>query len=201
MTTKIIMPVIDTERGKFEYKGRKLTREEFGDIEYDHFLKTNRQVGQFVENMRRGISNFSGRMKDVKDGNHPDIFYNLEEIECMIFDSRKNNVPSGFFKQYIESGRMFIIRINFNPESMSCDAKSEMRFWINDSDKVLRDNEITDDLKLKTLSTRFFWVRDGEEVILLNGCKIVQIYTGKDKDKNPFYLGIIVEKATYDNGN
>ena len=33
MVTKMILPVINTEREKFEYTGRELTREEYGNME------------------------------------------------------------------------------------------------------------------------------------------------------------------------
>jgi len=195
------MPVIDTESGKFEYKGRKLSREDISDMEYDKFLKTNRQVGQFTDNIRRGISNYevgyTGRMKDYKESDHPDLLFNDEENQAIIYNSKKIEVEPGFFKKHAEDGKMFIILINFNPDTMTGDDKSEMRFWIEDSRKVLADNTITEDLKLKTLPPRHFWVWDEDKCVLLMGCKIVQIYSNK---KNPFYIGIIVQKAEYDNG-
>lgn len=201
MKTKVIMPVIDTESGKFEYHGRKLTREDISNMEYDKFLRTNRQVGQFTDNIRRGISNYdigyTGRMKDYKESDHPDLLFNDEENQAIILDSKKNNIESGYFDKYIQNGKMFIIIINFNPDTMTGDDKSEMRFWIEDSRKVLDDYTITEELKLKTLPPRHFWVVDGDKCIILMGCKIVQIYSDK---KNPFYIGIIVQKAEYDNG-
>ena len=201
MNTKIIMPVIDTERGKFEYKGRNLTREDISNMEYDKFLRTNGQVRQFTDNIRRGISNFesgfSSRLKDYKDKNYPDILYNAEEVEAIILDSKKNIVESKYFEKFVENGKMFIALVNFNPNKMSPDAQSEMLYWMKDSKLVLDDMSITEELKLKTLPTRFFWVDDGDKHILFAGCKIVQIYANK---KNPFYIGIIVEKATYDDG-
>ena len=201
MNTKIIMPVIDTERGKFEYKGRNLTREDISNMEYDKFLRTNGQVRQFTDNIRRGISNFesgfSSRLKDYKDKNYPDILYNAEEIEAILLDSKKNVVESKYFEKFVENGKMFIALVNFNPNKMSPDAQSEMLYWMKDSKLVLDDMSITEELKLKTLPTRFFWVDNGDKHILFAGCKIVQIYANK---KNPFYIGIIVEKATYDDG-
>ena len=195
------MPVIDTERGKFEYKGRNLTREDISNMEYDKFLRTNGQVRQFTDNIRRGISNFesgfSSRLKDYKDKNYPDILYNAEEVEAIILDSKKNIVESKYFEKFVENGKMFIALVNFNPNKMSPDAQSEMLYWMKDSKLVLDDMSITEELKLKTLPTRFFWVDDGDKHILFAGCKIVQIYANK---KNPFYIGIIVEKATYDDG-
>lgn len=201
MRVKIIMPVIDTESGKFEYKGRNLSREEIGDMEYEKFLKTNQQVSMFTENMRRGLSNyelgFTRRLKDVRDIKNPDILYNAEEVEAILMNSKKNEVEPTFFEKYVDNGKMFIAILNFNPDSLTGDAKSEMLYWMRDSQLTLEDKEITEDLKLKTLPVRYFWLEDGDKHILFNNCKIVQIFSDK---KNPFYLGIIVEKATYDDG-
>ena len=117
MQVKIIMPVIDTESGKFEYKGRALTREEIGNMEYEKFLKTNRQVSQFADNIRRGISNydsgFSSRLRDVRDIKNPEILYNAEEIEAFLSDSKGNGVEPSYFEKFVENGKMFIAILNF----------------------------------------------------------------------------------------
>ena len=56
MLTKLIIPVIDTESLDFDFRGN-LTRDEYGEMVMDKFLKTNNQMNRFVDNIRRGISN------------------------------------------------------------------------------------------------------------------------------------------------
>ena len=87
--------------------------------------------------------------------------------------------------------------MNFNPDTMSGDAKSEMLFWMEESRRILSDMTINDELKLKTLPTQYFYAVVGDKEVFLSRCKIVQNYSTK---KNPFNFGIIVEKATYTNG-
>lgn len=196
MRTKFIIPVIDTESGKFEYNGRTLTREEFSDMEYEHFLRTNKQVAMFVDNMARGISNFdSHRMKDYKDEEHPDIIYNFEEIEGIVLDSKKYEVTEEYFDSQVERGKMFILNINFNPNSLTGEGESETRFWLKESKMILSDKTISEELRLRTLPDRYFWVVINEKAYLLNKCKIVQDYSNK---KFPLNFAIIVEKVTYD---
>lgn len=201
MIAKIIMPVINTENGKFEYKGKELSREEFGRMEYEQFLRTDRDISRFADNLKNGISNYdsgySSRLRDYREIKNPEILYNAEEEEAILYNSKRIEVDSSYFEQYVENGKMFIAVLNFNPDKMSGDAKSEMLYWMQDSRLTLEDNSITEDLKLKTLPPRHFWVEDGDKHILFMGCKIVQIFSDK---RNPFYIGIIVEKAKYDDG-
>ena len=198
MKTKFIIPVIDTERGVFEYNGKKMTREEFGDLEWEHFLKTNRQMNRFTENIRMGISNIQGNVRNYDDKEHPDIYYNDEEVECIVLNARREEVNSDFFKKHVDTGKMFILNINLNPDTMSGDAKSETRYWAEDSRRVLNDHTLSEEMQLRTLQPRYFFIEDGENEILLNNCKIIQIYSNK---KNPFNYAIIVEKASYVNEN
>ena len=199
MNTKFILPVIDTENLKFEYHGRDLTREEFGNMEYEHFLRTNKQVQMFVNNIAQGISNYdngiTGRFKNVSDDKHPDIVYNFEESEGIVLNAKKREVDEAFFQNYIDNGKMFILILNFNPNTLSDDAKSELLFWIKDSTMVVNDRTLPDDVKLKSLQDRYMWITVNGRAILLNKCKMIQNYSDKS---NPFKIGIIVEKATYD---
>jgi hypothetical protein len=192
----MIIPVIDTERGKFEYTGRELTNDEYGNMEYEHFKRTDRQVGRFVDNMARGISNFNPydrRMTDVKDAEHPDIYYNDEEIQVKISDSDRKDMDEDRMMSFVDTGKMFILILDMNPDTVSEDAESELRLWMDDSGKVINDSRLPDDVKIKSLPVRDYEILAGGKWIKVMNCKMVQKYTEKN---HPLKFAIIVEKAT-----
>lgn len=195
MKTKLILPVIDTERGEFKYNGRQLTREEFGDMEYRHFLETNSQMEWFTDNIRRGVSNinpYANRMREVRNVEHPDIYFNDEEIEVILYDARRNEVDEEFLLEHARKGDMFILLLNINSNTLTGDGESETRFWMEDSQKVLNDDSLPEEMKLKTLPGRDYTVFAGKTPVLLKNCKMVANYSNK---RYPFYIGLIVEKA------
>lgn len=195
MKTKLIIPVIDTERGKFEYNGRELTAEEYGNMEYEHFRRTDRQVGQFVDNMRRGISNvnpYGSRMRDVSDVQHPDIYYNDEEIEVLVLDANRKDISEDELIAKTQGGKMFILILSINPNTLSGDAESEVRLWMDDSNKVINDNSLPDQVKIKSLPGREYGIVAGNRVVRVTNCKMVEDYSSP---KQPYHFAIIVEKA------
>ena len=185
---KIIIPVVDTEQGKFEYNGRALTREEYGNMEYEQFRRTNRQVGRFVYNMAHGVSNFNGRMKNVDNTEHPDIIFKNEEADVTIWDVNKKHIPMEKLVEHAKDGKMFLLMLSIIPNTLSADAESELLFWIDDSTKVINDKLLPDDVKLKSLLGRDYAITDGETTIWITNCKMVQKYS-------KFWFAIIVEKA------
>lgn len=195
MTTKLIIPVVNTENGEFKYNGKELTREEYGNMEYEQFKKTNSRVSRFVDNMARGISNFSQydrRMRNVKDENHPDLIFDDEQAEVIISGTGGKEIDENTLISYAESGKMFILILNINPDTISLNAESEMRFWMRDSNKVINDRQLPDDIKIKSLLGRDYGIVAGDKIIRILNCKMVQDYSNK---KNPFNFAIIVEKS------
>ena len=164
-------------------------------MEYRHFQETDRRVGRFVDNMARGISNIDPRGRrfyNVEDANHPDIEYDDEEIEVFVTDSKRTDIGEDFFEKHLKVGDMFILILNINPNTLSGDAESEVRFWMDDSMKVINDRRLPDDVKLKSLPGREYGLIVGDKTVFLSNCKMVQNYSKKN---SPFNFAIIVEKS------
>lgn len=196
MALKMVIPVVDTERGKFEYNGRELSSEEYGNMEYEKFRRTDRQVGRFVYNMSHGISNFddrySGRMRNVSNEEHPDIFFKNEEVDVIVYDGNRKEVTISDIENHALKGDMFLLILNIDSNTLSADAESELRFWIKDSTKVIDDNSLPDNVKIKTLLGRDYAIKDEEKTIWVTNCKMVQNFSNR---RYPFYFAIIIEKA------
>lgn len=194
MRTKLILPVVDTESGKFDY-GRNISKEEYGDMEYEHFRRTNRQVARFVDNMARGISNVdNGRgFREVRDAaEHPDLKFDNEDIEVLLYNAKFGEVDEEFFMSHVQKGDMFILIVNINPDTISGNGESELRYWMRDSIKVIEDNSLPDEVKLRSLQGRNYSIMVGDKEVKLLNCRMVQNFSDK---KNPFKFAIIVEKS------
>lgn len=193
MLTKLIIPVIDTESGRFDYNG-ELTRDEYGEMVMDRFLATNNQMNRFVDNIRRGVSNVPQNIQfsSTVRRDFPDIKYNFFDTDVFVQNGKKENIDETFFEKYINNGEMFILILNVNP-NMEPDAESELRFWIDDSKKIHNDPMIDTKTKLKALPQRGLKILIGKQEYVLEGCKILQDYPD---EKYPFKFAIIVEKIT-----
>lgn len=196
MITKIIIPVINTENGKYEYKG-KLSREAYEEMVMDNFLKTDRQISQFVDEMMMERPH-SYQMRNYYSkndkGDFPEINYDLYEAEAFVQDSKKNDIEKKFFDEHRDKGDMFILILNINPNSLDYDAESELRFWIDDSKKVHNDKSLDTKTKLDFLPSRKLKIVLGQEQGILENCKILQDYSNQ---KYPFYFAIITNKIVY----
>ena len=180
MLTKIQIPVIDTESGKFEYGGNLSTRD-FENMVYRNFTENDRKVQQFVDNMQYNSNNFSDGLRNERVNNrfsdeNGDVEekINYMEAEAFVQNSKKEDIGADFFKNQLEGGNMFIIILNLNPTSMEGDAESEVLFWKADSNRVLKDSSTTDEVKLKTLSVRNLKIEVENEYYTLKNCKIIQ---------------------------
>lgn len=196
MITKLIIPVIDTESQDFHYSGRDLTREMYEDMVMDNFLSTNNQMNRFVDNIARGISNV--RQNNIAytsnvERDYPDIKYVFHDAEAFVLGAKKNEIDENFFHEHYNKGDMFIIILNINPNSMSGDAESEIRFWLDDSRMIQEDDTLDNKMKLKILPVRGLKIMAGEEEYILENCKVLQNYSD---EKWKYKFAIIVEKLT-----
>lgn len=195
MQTKILIPVIDTESGNYDYE-RNISNDEYSEMFVDNFNRTDKQINRYVNDLAHGVTLSSkirsfgyeisnDRQKSVEDK------YNFYEAEAFIQDSRRMDVGIDFFNEKIYDGKMFLLLVNVNPNSIDNDAESELRFWIDDSRKIHNDATLDDKTKMKALPSRQLKIKLGEEYAIMKGCKVLKDYSDR---KYPFNFAIIVEK-------
>ncbi len=195
MKTTIYIPVLDTDTNDFEYKG-ELGVKEYDEMVYDHFKRTDRQIDNYMNSY--GAQNRDSFGKEVSKGDY-DIDstggdeYKMRPCEAKVTDMNGDDVDKTFFDEHIENGKMSILIIDINPEKIDWDTSSELRFWIGDSDRVLKDKDIDDDTKIKTLPKTHFEIDVENERLKLVGCKLIEMY----KEKNhPYKFGILINKIS-----
>lgn len=192
MIHKILIPVVNTENGKYEYNG-ELSRDAYSEMEYAEFRNTDRRVNRFVDNMANGISNISRyRMNDVKDyESHPDLLYQYFETEAIFQNANKDEIEEEYLIEHFNKEDMFILILNINTNTLDMDAESELRYWLDDSRRVESDKTLDNKTKLKLLPFYFFKVKIGERNYVLKNCKMLQNY-GNNKSK--YFFAVLVEK-------
>lgn len=193
MLTNLIIPVQDTESAQFKYDGT-LSREAYEDMVLDKFHKTDKQIDAFLHRDRSRDfvydlpnQNSYGEYYDENDDNEV-------EVEALLLDSNKNNFDEDFLFDKADEEGMFVLIININSEKIDEDAESEIKYWLDDSFRVLSDDSLDSETKLRALPPRDLKIllSDGNKYTLQN-CKIFEDYSN---DKYPLYFATIVEKIT-----
>ena len=194
MKTTLYVPVLDTVTKNFDYDG-ELGTEEFSEMVYDNFQKTNRQIGRYVNNLGQD----SEYKKVERSGGNYDIDttggddYQLRPCEAYIADMNGDGVDATFFDTYMDNEKMCILIVDINPEKIDWDTSSELRFWVLESDRILKDNDVDDDTKLKMLPKTHFYVDVSDKRLKLNECKLIEMYNEKN---HPYKFGILIKKIT-----
>lgn len=190
---KIYVPVIDTENLKFEYKGRKISVDEYREMVYNHIQKNAKSIDWYISNNKYTRFGHTLNINFEKVNDFPDFKYKL--IECIVktYDANLHEASEEYFHKMEDVGKMFITVFDFNPNDIDYDAESEIRFWRDDSSGILRDKMLPDDVKLKNLPIRDLYLDIEGHVKHLQRCKIVEIFPSK---KRPYKIAVISDKIT-----
>lgn len=195
MKTTLYIPVLDITTENFDYKG-ELDINEYEDMVYDHFKKTDKQIDNFMSgfgdnNTEKNNEKTSGGDYDIDSTD--DEGYKLSPCEANVTDMNGSDINKDFFSSIIDEKKMSILIIDINPEKIDWDTSSELKFWMGDSDRVLRDNSIDDDTKIKTLPKTHFFIDVDKERYKLSGCKLIEMYTEKN---HPYKFGVLVNNIS-----
>lgn len=193
MIANIFIPVADTESAKFEFQGN-LSRETYENMVYENFRRTDKQVDAFMH--RDKSRGFAYEIGDSQSNDYYDDSYNDKEaeFEALLLDSDRDEFSEEELFRLADSENMFVLIVNVNPDGLDEDAESEIKYWLEDSLRVWRDEEIDKRTKLLTSPPRDLKIvlSDGNKYTLKN-CKIFEDYSD---EKFPLYFALIVEKIT-----
>lgn len=189
MIGKLLIPVVDVDSYNFDCD-QEIDRDTYSLMVYDSFMRNDKRIQRFADSIRNKEEFDFGERRDY-NGNAT-LKYVLSESETLFLDKKRNDLDGKYIADLASSGKMGIIIMSINPESLSNDAEGEIRFWMGDSNKVLRDGSMNDRAKLRILpKMNFIYESDGGERYILCGCKMFEDYSN---DKQPYYFAIIIEK-------
>lgn len=205
MKVKFVIPVMDTESGNYEYTGRNMTMD-------DYFNMLRNRVSSTNDIMDNSLYGYDGHVvlerggfgqRNLYDSQNvnlnKEIKYDFSESEAWVTDADGDDIEINDLENYIRTGKKFLLKVNVNPNSLENDAESELRSWMDDSNRVLEDHTLDNRTMLLTLPLHDFILDtavDGDEskpIFQILGCKIIQIYNPK-KTTYPYYFAIMIEK-------
>ena len=208
MKVKFVIPVINTEEGKYDYNGRDFTANDYFGMIQARANQTRCIMDKFAYNYSNGygIQSLMGSssVRNLYDGNNVNLnketVFDYSESEALIFDGDGNEMIIDDFYDLLKQGKKFLLKVNINPNSLENDAESELRTWIDDSDKVLKDRTLDERTMLLSLPLRNFIIDtafdsddDSLPIFHILGCKIIQIYPKKESNFD-FYFAIMCEQ-------
>ena len=187
--TKIYFPVRNLDNGDFDY-GKEISTDELIRLQDEQFRRTDASISRYVHGYGKDVN--GGRVFELRQKKAVLDEVNALPMECAILGMNEGDeLDNDFFLDKRNSGKMFIIRININPTVLSSDGESELKFWVDDSDKLLKDPVIDKNTKLKHLPTRDLGIDIGTQRLTLQRCKIIE---NKSSKNFPYYFAVIVEK-------
>lgn len=180
MLSKLIIPVIDTENSTFE-TDVKMSNEEFRYLQEQALIEKN-DINKGIRNYRNTDEHISNTTK-----------YNTFKSECLFLTPRKEEINEDFFINLLDRENAFLLLININPNDMHNNAEEEIKFWVDDSDRILNDYTLDDRTRIKALPIKTLGIElNGEDYNLIN-CKLIE---NRSDRKFPFYYIILVEKIS-----
>lgn len=180
MLSKLIIPVIDTENSTFE-TNVKMTNEEFEYLQEQALIEKN--------DINKGIRNH----RNIEEHINNTTKYVSYKSECLFLSPRKEEINEQFFKDLCDKENAFLLIININPNDMHNNAEEEIKFWADDSDRILNDYTLDDRTRIKALPIKTLGIElNGEDYNLIN-CKLIE---NRSDRKFPFYYIILVERIS-----
>ena len=188
MKVKFVIPVVDTEAGTYEYHGREFDMDEYFDMIRNKVDRTNRAMDAFAYGYSHGFGIQRGNamnrgLYDIENVDRDkEIDYNFSESEALVLDGDDNDVQIQDFYDLVAAGKKCLLKININPNSLDGDAESEIRKWLDESNKVLNDKMLDNKTMLLSLPLRDFIIdtaTDDDEskpVFHIINCRVIQIY-------------------------
>jgi hypothetical protein len=185
MLGKLLLPIID-----------------LGEMEYDENFE-HEVIGRYGEDEKKEMygegnqsildSMYSQRSISDDDFDPRKVQDKLKWAECECYLSNADNVDIDL--EYLHNisslGKMSILRININPNSMDYDCETEMKFWLDDSRKLLDDKSIDNQAKIRHLPVKTFTLDIDGERFTLSNCKLFKFF---NVNNAPYSFAVIIEK-------
>ena len=192
MLTKIYFPFGNTDFLNYE-TDINLTTETYDAMIADDFNRNKSMMNDFTKygfsvknNSYYGVD-YSQENKEIKD------CIDYSETEALVTNVNGEDIDDDFFISALNDGRMKLISLNVNPNSVDFDVASDIKMWISESNNINNDRFLDNKTKLNALQTKDLLIDVGDKKYKLNNCKIIQ---DGSTTKSPINIIVIVEKIT-----
>lgn len=198
MITKIYFQITDSESINFD-SDVNMSVEEYDALILDKFQQDQYMMKDFERQGFGAKKNlyYNPYDDEIKEENNTkDKYTRFSECEALIKRLMPNktyiDATLNDFIELNESGKMGIMNININPNSIEYQAESEIRLWIGDSNRINADRSLDNRTKFGSLPKIDIKVSVNEDTyFLLKNCKIIENNSNKSF---PFDLVIAIEE-------
>ena len=189
MIVKLIIPVVDTDHINCD-TDINMTREEYGDMAYNTYKRNDKAIDAYTKGYRSPVDLYE---REDSRTHYNDLTFDNIECEAQIMDVKKQEISDEWLKEYVYNGKMLLLIVNVNPSDIDPNVESELRFWMDDSGRLLNDTTLDDTTKLKYLPTRSFKIVTDEGEYKIENCKLVE---NRSDENFPYCFVIIIEKIS-----
>lgn len=197
MRGKISFPYIPLKTALYSDKvdrlgyiyGDSITGEGMTYAEYDKRLREEFKNSENLFSQRSQTLNQKYNISDYSKYIKDNTKYEYYDIECPIYNMRKDDMQPFELVKCRAEGLMFIVVIDIPIKTLDSDVESELRFWIKDSMSINIHHEIPEAKRLEMLPTKNIKINMGGVSGTLEKCKLINFET-------PFRISVLVNKMT-----
>lgn len=117
----------------------------------------------------------------------------LIKMEAYLTNVNDGDVAPNDFEQLYINGKMSLLNVNINPDTMDIDVESDIRSWFHESKNLFDDTDLDKKTIIKYLPPKsLLFLHDGNKY-KANNCKIIRILNKKNA---PYFFTVLIEKIT-----
>ena len=193
MLTKLFIPVVKIIEESSMNSSNFTNKTNFSDDEVQRMIEQeeiNRARYDGFASLRQNRPYRNEKIIATSEAFLNEYDYDYQECEALVLNGEKKNMKEEELVEMTKEPRIAIIILNINPNSLTQESESELRYWIEESKRVLYDTEMPDDIKIKSLPfIDFNMETEGGTKVKLNECKFVKDYTTKEYK---YYFAVLV---------
>lgn len=127
---------------------------------------------EYIQMLRTGNVN-QKYLKYIKTSDYDSFF----DLNGNIFDMNENEIDIKFFQELNLNKKMGVIVLIFENKNILDDVNDEIISWVRESRKILNHSRLNDDEKILSLPEKALKIKINNFTIVLDGSKIVNIYS------------------------
>lgn len=175
------------------------------NFDYNQSINQNDYINMLNTNFAESYYDIENYMTD---NNHNNIYYNkyryikpisnnedifdYSKVKANITDMYNNEIYINNLNDYLYNGKMFILIVNIDPETVDETVESELLFWLKDSEKINNSKLLDDNKKLLSLPVKTLKIQTNNKALFLTDCRVLDIYS--DINRGQFKFAILIKK-------
>ena len=190
MLIKLLFPTLNTENINCD-SSVNMSVDEYSEAIIDNFNQNKHAIDDMLrygnKNNMIYFNNIQNNRQDIVD----DVKFG--ECEAQILSLNNENLTLETLINYSKNGKMTLLSLNVNPDSVEYDIYTDMKMWVNDSVKIHNDNRLTKREQINALPIKVLKIIVNDITFILETCKIIQ---SNCTAKTPFNFVILTEKVS-----